>query len=341
MTVACDPQALQDRLVVPSAALVQAISGLTGDVTVVGAGGKLGPSLCRLAAAALRESGSASRVRAVSRFTDPRVAAGLYEAGVELLRIDVSDDEALAKVPVTENLVYLVGMKFGSVGNEPALWQANTVLPFKVSRHFIGARQTVLSTGTIYPFVPLHGGGATEDTTPEPVGEYAMSCLGRERAVEMVALETGTPVCIVRLNYAVEMSYGVLVDLALSIRDGIPVDRSATAVNVVWQGYVNEVILRSLELASSPATVLNLAGPETVSIETLAHRLSAALGTAPVFEGEPLSSALLSDATLCHRLYGYPEVTLGELIEATAEWIARGGDVQGKPTKFERRDGKF
>ena len=334
-------KALQDRLVIPRAALVEAMSILPGDITVVGAGGKLGPSLCLLAAAALRESGSAGRVRAVSRFSDTRVAAALEDAGVEVVRVDVSEDAALARLPVTENLIYLVGTKFGSVGNEPELWKTNAVLPYRTARHFAGARQTVLSTGTIYPFMPLHSGGATEDTAPQPVGEYAMSCLGRERAVEMVSLETGTAVCIVRLNYAVEMTYGVLVDLALRLRSGRPIDRSATAVNVVWQGYVNEVILRSLELASTPATVLNLAGPETVSVEALAHRLSAVLGTEPVFEGEPMATALLSDATKCHRLYGYPEVTLGELIVATGNWIGHGGNIQDKPTKFERRDGKF
>lgn len=336
---------LEDRLGEPSPALVAELAdfaGLRGDLVVLGAGGKMGPSLCQLARRALDAAGRDDiAVVAVSRWSNPAVEQGLRAAGVETRTFDLTPDADLAGLPDAGAVVYMVGAKFGSSGRPAHTWAVNALLPDAVARRYADVPIAAFSTGNVYPLAPVSGGGCTESDPPGPVGEYAMSCLGRERAFEYASIERGTPVTLIRLNYAVEMRYGVLVDIGTAVRDERPVTLSTSHVNVVWQRYANEVALRSLRHASTPAFVLNLTGPETASVRRIATRFGELLGVEPSLCDDEADTALLSDAGRCHRMFGYPDLSLQALVEATADWLAKGGTVWDKPTKFERRDGAF
>jgi len=329
---------LEDRLSEPSPALIADLAALDGDILVLGAGGKLGPSLVRLA---LRAVNGRKRVIAVSRFGDKAAADELARAGAEIVSADVTDEAALAALPDARNVVFLVGSKFGSTGREADTWYTNAYLPGRVAERFKSSRIVALSTGNVYAFTPVGSGGPTEETRPGPVGEYAMSCLGRERVMSSFAQRNGTPLAIIRLNYAVEMRYGVLIDIARSVLAKSPVDVTMSAVNVVWQGYANEAILRSLRHATPDPFILNVAGPETLSVRQLATEFGKVLGVEPVLTGSEAPTALLSNSAKCIRLFGYPGVPLGQVIEWTAHWIRDGLPLLGKPTGFEKRDGKF
>jgi len=332
---------LEALLATPSDALVADMSALTGDLMLLGAGGKMGPSLALLARNALDAAGNGAQVIAVSRFSDEAAARRLQDAGVRVVRADLLDDEQLAKLPDAANVIYMAAMKFGSTGQEPRTWAMNTYLPGKVAERYREARIVAFSTGNVYPLSPLTSGGPTEDDPTGPVGEYAQSCLGRERMFQYFSELHGTPVTLLRLNYAVELRYGVLVDLALAVLDGKPIDLAMGQVNVIWQGDANEVALRSIALCSAPATILNLTGPETASVRKLAERLGARLGKEPVFTGEEQGTALLNDASRCHALFGYPRVALNTAVDWVADWLTAGGETHGKPTKFQVRTGKF
>lgn len=332
---------LEDRLSTPSPGLVEDLSRLTGDVVVLGAGGKLGPSLVRLATRGIEAAGTGATVHAVSRFGSAEARATIEATGARVVPADLSEETSLDTLPDAANVIYLVGAKFGSAGNEAATWATNAYLPGRVAQRYAGSRIVALSTGNVYPLVPVSSGGSTETSALEPVGEYAMSCLGRERVLTHLASTTNTPTALIRLNYAVEMRYGVLVDLATQIAAGKPVDVTTGFANVVWQGYANEVTLRALTRADVPPFVLNLTGPETVSIRSAATRLAELMGLPVEFIGTEAATALLSDASRCHGLFGYPDVPLAELIEHTAHWVSAGGALLGKPTKFQQRDGRF
>jgi nucleoside-diphosphate-sugar epimerase len=280
-------------------------------------------------------------VLAVSRWTDREVEKRLRERGVETVTADLSPDSDLSQLPDAGNVVYMVGAKFGSADQPARTWAVNALLPAAVARRYAGARIAAFSTGNVYPLVPVSSGGSTEDDPPEPLGDYAMSCLGRERAFEYASMEHGTRVVLLRLNYAVEMRYGVLADIARSVHAGEPVDVTTGHVNVVWQAYANEVALRALRHATSPARILNVTGPETLSVRRLAARFAEAFGVPVTYTGTEAPTALLSDASRCHGLFGYPELSVQTLVEAQADWIARGETLWGKPTKFQRRDGRF
>jgi len=312
-----------------------------GDILVLGAGGKLGPSLVRLALRAVKAAGDSRKVIAVSRFGDAALAQSLREAGAEVIAADAANASDLARLPDAPNVIFLVGSKFGSTGREAQTWFTNAYLPGRVAERFRESRILALSTGNVYPFTPVGSGGPTEDTPVAPVGEYAMSCLGRERIFQHFAEASGRKTALIRLNYAVEMRYGVLVDIARHVVAGEAVDVTMGAANVIWQGYANEAILRALRHAASPAFVLNVAGPETLSVRQVALQMGARLGIEPKFTGAEAPTALLSNGGKCHRLFGYPEMTLGELIEQTADWVAAGLPLLGKPTGFQKRDGKF
>lgn len=332
---------LEDRLSSPRDALVDDLRKLDGDILILGAGGKLGPSLVRLALRGVAAAGTGAEVVAVSRFSENGLAEALREAGAVVVEADVADDAALAALPDAANVVFLVGAKFGTSGREHATWATNTYLPGRVAQRFAGSRLVALSTGNVYPLVPVTSGGCLEQTPVGPVGEYAMSCVGRERIFTHFALRDDTPLALIRLNYAVEMRYGVLVDVARAVLAGQPVDLTMGHANVVWQGYANEVTLRALHHTASPPFVLNLTGPELVSIRQVATSLGDRLGREPDFTGTEAPTALLSNAQLCHRLFGYPDLPLAELMELTAGWVAAGLPTHGKPTGFQRRDGNF
>ncbi len=336
-----DEKELEQRLTEPTEATVSAARAFGGDLLILGAGGKMGPSLAVLAQRALQAAGLPHRVVCVSRFSSPAVADALRVAGVEVIATDLLAPGALEALLDAPNVIYLAGMKFGSTGAEPLTWALNAFLPGLVARRFARSRIVALSTGNVYPFVPVVSGGATEQTPPAPRGEYAMSCLARERMFQHAALAWGARVTLIRLNYANDLRYGVLRDIAERVLAGEPVDLSMGAVNVIWQGDANNVILQCLPLCASPARILNVTGPETVSVRWLAEQFGALFGRTPVFVGQEGPDALLSNAAECCRLFGYPRVTLAQMIEWTAGWVQRGGRSLGKPTHFETRDGKY
>ena len=329
---------LEERLSRPSSALVADLSDLDGDILVLGAGGKLGPSLVRLA---LRAVGARRSVIAVSRFSNHAQADGLAAAGAKIISADITDEATLDGLPDAANVIFLVGSKFGSTGREAETWYTNTYLPGRVAERFKASRIVALSTGNIYPFTPIGSGGPVETVSPGPVGEYAMSCLGRERIFSRFAATHATPLALIRLNYAVEMRYGVLVDIGRSVLGGQAVDLTMAAVNVIWQGYVNEVILRALRHATPSPFVLNLAGPETLSVRQIANAFGALMDVEPQFTGTEASAALLSNSAKCMRLFGYPDISPAELIEWTAIWLQAGLPLLNKPTGFQKQDGKF
>lgn len=332
---------LEDALSEPSPALTHDMSGVDGDIVVLGAGGKMGPSLCRLARRALDAAGNAAaRVFAVSRWSDREVEKRLRECGVETVAADLTAPE-LAGLPDAGNVIYMVGAKFGTAERPHEAWMTNTLVPARVAERYASARIAAFSTGNVYPLVPVAGGGCVEEDPTGPVGEYAMSCLGRERVFEAVSRSAGTRVAIIRLNYAVEPRYGVIADVAARIQRGEPIDVTTGHVNVAWQRYANEVALRSLHHAASPPFVINVTGPETASVRQLATRLGRLLGVEPRFAGTEASTALLSNAGRCHALFGYPDLPLPALIEWQAAWLRAGGVLWNKPTKFDRRDGRF
>ncbi|HEY6740170.1 MAG TPA: NAD(P)-dependent oxidoreductase [Actinopolymorphaceae bacterium] len=331
---------LEERLSRPTPALVGDLGRLEGDIIVLGAAGKLGPGLVEMATRAVAEAGTGATVFAVSRFSDPAAADALRAVGAEVIPADITDDAALAKLPDAANVVFLVGAKFGSFGNEASTWAVNTYLPGRVAERYAHARIVALSTGNVYPLWPTDSDGPTETDPVGPVGDYAMSCLGRERIFTHFATTQGTPTALIRLNYAVEMRYGVLVDIARTVHAGEPVDLSTGYANVIWQGYANEVILRSLSHADVPPFVLNLTG-DKVAVRDVAEAFGTAFGRQVRFTGSPEDTALLSNARRCQDLFGAPELLPDELIGHIAEWIAADRPLYAKPTRFEVRDGRF
>jgi nucleoside-diphosphate-sugar epimerase len=318
--------------------VLEGLRGLPGDIMILGAGGKMGPSLALMARRALHP---AHRVLAVSRFADAEARGRLEAAGVNTVTADLLDPAALARLPDAPNIVFMAGQKFGTQSAPHTTWAMNAVVPALVAERFAGRRTVVFSTGNVYPLVPVRSGGAAEAQPADPVGEYAMSCLARERIFEAAAERHATPVAIVRLNYAIDLRYGVLVDTAQRVRRGDPVPLAMGHVNVIWQGDANARALQCLGLAGTPARILNVTGPETLSIRWLAERFAERFGTAPRFAGEEAADALLSDAGQSIGHFGPPEVSLEEMIDWTVGWLESGGRLLGRPTKFEVRDGRF
>lgn len=332
---------LNDLLTTPSDAIIEDMKRLDGDIMVLGAGGKMGPTLCVLAKRAIRAAGIEKRVIAVSRGSDPVATQYMKENDVELIAADLLNTESLRALPNVKNIIYMAGKKFGTNGNEWQTWAMNASLPALVADRFRGARIVVFSSGNVYPIVPLSSGGCSENDPAGPNGEYAMSCLARERAFEYAAHAYGTQVFIYRLSFAIDLRYGVLFDLVDKIQKGEPISLSTPVFNFIWQGSANEIALRSLLHATSPATVMNVTGPETVSVKYAAQRLGAYLGKEPVFEGDAGNDAYISNASLAHATFGYPAINAETLIRWQAEWILDGGRTLGKPTHFEERKGKY
>ncbi|MFC7007272.1 NAD-dependent epimerase/dehydratase family protein [Halalkalicoccus salilacus] len=301
----------------------------------------MGPTLIKRIVRAVREADADTTVYAVSRYSDSAVETELRSSGAETIRADLMNDDALESLPECENVIYMVGMKFGTTGQEPKTWAINSYLPGRVASRFEDSRIVALSTGNVYPPVPVDSGGSTETDPTGPVGEYAQSCLGRERVFQHFAKENGTPTCLLRLNYAVELRYGVLVDLARRVYAGEPVPLEMGYVNVIWQGDANSVCFRSLNLADSPAEILNMTGPDVLSVRRLAERFADEFDREVTFEGEPAETALLNDASRCHEIFEEPRMPADRVIELVASWVERGGTTMGKPTKFHVRDGEF
>ena len=333
--------ALDARLSHPTAGLLETLQRHSGDLLILGAGGKMGPTLARMARRGLDAVGSGARVIAVSRFRDPTVAAGLTADGIEVIAADLLDPVALAALPDAASVIFMAGQKFGTRGAPADTWAMNAVVPARVAERFAGRRTVVFSTGNVYPLTPAAGGGPTETALPGPIGEYAMSCLARERIFEHAALARGTPVAIVRLNYAIDLRYGVLLDTARRVLAGQPVPLAMGYVNAIWQGDASARALQCLDLAATPADVLNLTGPETISVRWMAERFGELLGRVAAFRDVEAPDALLSNARRSVQLFGAPTVDLESMLHWTADWLRRGGRELGKPTHFEARDGRY
>lgn len=334
-------QELEERLATPNEALVADMADLEGDILVLGAGGKMGPTLVQLACNAIREAGTAQKVIAVSRFSDASVRGRLEDAGASTIVADLLEPGALENLPYAPNVIYMAATKFGTSGSEYLTWAQNAFLPGLVARRYRDARIVAFSTGNVYPLSPISAGGSIETDPTGPVGEYAQSCLGRERLFEYGSHKYGTPVLLFRLNYAVELRYGTLVDIATALVNGEPIDVAMGHLNVIWQGDANAMALRSLALCDTPPAILNVTGPETVSVRRVAEQLAERLGVEPEFRGEEQDTALLNNAAKAHALFGYPSLPLGTLVDWVADWIKRGGQTSGKPTKFSVRTGDF
>jgi nucleoside-diphosphate-sugar epimerase len=321
--------------------VLDALRAAPGDIVVLGAGGKMGPSLARMGRRAADHVGDGRRVIAVSRFSDARAERALATSGVETVRADLLDRAAVAALPDAPTVIFMAGQKFGTSGGPAATWAMNVLVPAHVAERYGGSRIVAFSTGNVYPLVPVTGRGSREDDPLGPIGEYAQSCLGRERVLEYEAELSGSPLALLRLNYANALRYGVLTDLAIAVRDGTPIDLTMGFVNVIWQGDANAMALQSLAHSAQPPMILNLAGESHVSVRTAALELSTMMERQPCFTGTEAPDALLSDSSRARALFGPASIDPSTLIEWTARWIAAGGSTLGKPTKFQSRDGSF
>ena len=336
-----DEEQLDELLSRPTPQTVEALRRLNGDVVLLGVGGKMGPTLARMAVRASQAAGVGRRVIGVSRFTDAEAERRLNDWGVETVRCDLLDPRQVERLPDAPNVIAMSALKFGSTENVALTWGMNVYVPTLVGRRYAGSRIAAFSTGNVYPLTDVRLGGSRECDPVGPVGEYAMSTLGRERIYQFFAETAATPTVIVRLNYACELRYGVLADMARKVFAGEPIDLSMGCLNAVWQGDANAAVLASLERCASPAFVFNLAGPETLSVRRVCEALGRHLGREPQFTGQETATALLSNGQAGHRLFGYPRVPVDSLIRWTAQWVTRGGRSLGKPTHFETRDGAY
>ncbi|MEP7140788.1 MAG: NAD(P)-dependent oxidoreductase [Caldimonas sp.] len=342
-----DPSSLPDRfasvveldefLTRPSRVLVDELARVEGDLLILGVAGKMGPTLARLA----KRATPARRVVGVARFSDASVRDRLAADGIETIACDLLDRVAIEALPEAPNVIFAAGHKFGATGNPGLTWAMNVHVPALVAERYRRSRIVAFSTGNVYGLAPVGSAGANERKVPAPIGDYAQSCLGRERMFEHFSARHGTPGRIVRLNYAIDMRYGVVLDIASKVHRGETVDVTMGHVNVIWQGDANAQVLRCLARCTTPTTPINVTGPETISIRWLARELAHRFGVEAKLSGTEADTALLSDTTLAASLFGYPLVPLGRMLDWVADWVSSGGASFNKPTKFEVRSGDF
>ena len=332
---------LYQELLQPSDILISDIEKLDGDILILGAGGKMGPALAKLTKQAIDKAGINKKVMAASRFSEPGLQNELNLLGIETYATDLLEDNQLHQLPDAKNVLYLAGQKFGTTGKESFTWAMNAYLPGRVAQKYKNSRIVVFSTGNVYPLSPVSLGGLVEDHPPGPVGEYAQSCLGRERIFQYSSAKYNTPIFIYRLNYANDVSYGVLLEIAKSVNEEKPIDLSMGHVNVIWQGDANEMAIRALHHCAVPAKIVNITGHETISVRWAAQQFGKLFGRTPQFISEEKSTALLSNAAESVRLFGYSRVTVKQMIEVLADWIKQGGKTINKPTHFQEREGQF
>jgi nucleoside-diphosphate-sugar epimerase len=325
----------------PTPGLVETMSRVEGDILVLGVGGKMGPSLAMMARKACNAAGISKRIIGVARFSNPDVAARLHSAGVETIQGDLLDHAFLRSLPDAPNIIYMAGMKFGSTGNEGLTWAMNCYLPGMICERFPTSRIVAFSTGNVYSMTPVSGCGSRETDPPAPVGDYAMSCLGRERVFQHFSEALSIPVLLFRLNYAVEFRYGVLVDLATSVWNREPVDLTTGFFNVIWQPDANAMALQSLEHTGSPAAILNVTGPDVTPVREVCIHYGEIMNREVQFTGTESERAFLNNSAKAFKLFGEPSTTVDEMIDLVAQWVMRDGISHGKPTHFETRDGKF
>lgn len=332
---------LTERLTRPSAADIAFMRDLEGDIMILGAGGKIGPSLAKLARRAAHQAGVATRITAVSRFTSEDSRRDLEAAGITTISCDLLNPADVTQLPVCENVLYLAGRKFGSSGRPDLTWAMNAIAPALAVHQFRKSRIVVFSTGNVYGMRDVHLGGSKETNSVVPIGEYAQSCLARERIFEYYSNEYQTRCLIFRLNYAVDLRYGVLVDIARRVYAGEEIDLAVPEFNVIWQGDSNSYALRSLGLCQAPPRILNVTGPETIRVRDVAELFGRRFDRKCKFQGREGPSALLSDTSQCHSLLGEPSVPLSVLTQWVADWILAGGESLEKPTHFEVVDGSY
>jgi nucleoside-diphosphate-sugar epimerase len=308
---------------------------------ILGAGGKMGPSLAKLAQKAVIASKANKKIIAVSRFGDSNARLDLENEGIEIIATDLMDDARLQALPEVENIIYMAGTKFGTTRNEHFTWAMNAYLPGRVANKFRNSKIVVFSTGNVYPLVATTSDGPTESSPVGPVGEYAQSCLGRERMFEHFSYKNKTPVLIYRLNYAIDLRYGVLLEIAKAVMNAKPIDLSMGYVNVIWQGDANDIAIRSLKLCTSPPSILNVTGTEKLSVRWVANEFGKIFKLEPVFKGTEQPTALLSNASRMEELFPFKKVSIDEMIAMTAKWLQLGGPMLDKPTHFQERTGKF
>lgn len=339
-TIQNDEQ-LEELLSEPSDGVIETLARLPGDMIILGVGGKMGPSLARMARRAADAAGSKRRIIGVARFSKEGLQDQLLSWGIECIRCDLLNTDQVERLPDAPLVIAMTGMKFGATGQEALTWAMNSYVPVVICRKYRNSRIVAFSTGNVYGMAPVGQGGSVESDPPCPVGEYSQSCLGRERMYEYFSRSWDIPMVLLRLNYAAEMRYGVLADLARKVWEGRPIDLTMGHVNVIWQGDANAMALCSLNHTTSPPMVLNLAGPELLSIRHLAEEFGKLLDKPITFEGSEAADAFLSNSRKAHRLFGCPRVGVQQLIQWVADWIRRGGTSLGKPTHFEVRDGRF
>lgn len=332
---------VHERASRPDSGVIETLRDCPGDVAVLGAGGKMGFHLARMVQRALDTVGRGEKVYAVSRFSDPESKALFEQHGIEVVSCDLTDATQLSELPDCPNVFFLGGVKFGTADDSGLLKRFNIEMPTLVADRFRSSRIVALSTGCVYPYVSPESGGSRESDSAAPVGAYAESCLGRERAFEQASKDSGVQVCLIRLNYSVDLRYGVPVDIGQKVLADQPVDVSMGYVNIIWQGDATRHIIRALGLASAPAKVLNVTGAQTLRVRDIANRLGAKFGKEPVITGSEAPTAWLNDATQAHQLFGAPEVSEEQLLDWVADWLRGGGSTLNKPTHFETRDGKY
>ncbi|MBV9471269.1 MAG: NAD(P)-dependent oxidoreductase [Abitibacteriaceae bacterium] len=325
----------------PTPGALETLAQLDGDVLVLGVGGKMGPTLARMIRRGWDELGRKHKVVGVARFSNPAVEAQLQDVGVVPLRCDLLDRNAVQQLPDAPYIIFMAGQKFGTSTGPEFTWAMNTLVPAYVAEKFKHSRIVVFSTGCVYPFTPVLQGGSREEDTLSPPGDYANSCVGRERIFTYFSKQHSTPITLLRLNYAIDLRYGVLLDVAKQVWAGEPVDVSMGHVNVIWQGDANAQAIQCLSHAASPPFVLNITGPEIVSVRALAHRFGQLLEREPKITGTEGPTAWLNNASRAHQLFGYPTVSLEQMMVWVAEWVKQGGRILSKPTHFEARDGNF
>ncbi|MBL8798608.1 MAG: NAD(P)-dependent oxidoreductase [Planctomycetia bacterium] len=341
MRTIADVAQLEDMLSEPSPGAIETMGRLEGDLMLLGVGGKMGPTLARMARRATDAAGIKRRIIGASRFSSAALIEQLEAAGVEAIRCDLLDPQQLEKLPDAANVIFMTGVKFGSTGNEGLTWAMNVFVPGLVCRRFRTSRIVAFSTGNVYGLSPVVRGGSLESDELRPVGEYASTAVGRERMFDYFSRTFNIPMALLRLNYATETRYGVLVDLAQKVLAEEPIDLAMGNLNAIWQADANAMTLQAFDHLASPAKVINLAGPELLSVRRAAEQLGALMRKPVRFTGSEASDALLSNGQLGHRLFGYPRVGARQMIEWIADWVQRGGASLGKPTHFESRDGKF
>lgn len=336
-----DVPQLERLLSEPAEGVVETMRRLEGDLLVLGAGGKIGPTLCRMARRGSEAAGTPRRVIGVERHATPEMQAEFRSHNLELIGCDVLDRQQLAALPEAPNVVYMAAMKFGSTGQEALTWALNVYLPGMVCERFPHSRIVAFSTGNVYGMTAVDGAGSVETDPLRPDGDYATSCTGRERIFSYFSLALGIPVALIRLNYANELRYGVLVDLAQEVMTGEPIDLTMGYFNAIWQGDASAMTLRALDHVASPPRVVNVAGPERLSVRQIAEEFGRLLDRPVRFTGREAADALLSDGRLGYELLGRPRISVEQMVRWIADWQLRGGPTLGKPTHFQTRDGKF